>query len=88
MTPYQWIDRLKATCGFDSDYKAAQALGITRAALSNYKAGKRASFEETVSLKLAKLIGEKPEVVLLDQFAEQAKTPAARAALKRFCILC
>lgn len=88
MTPYQWINRLKATCGIDSDYKAAQALGITRSALSNYKSGKRLTLDENVSLKLANLIGEKPEIVLLDQYAEQAKTPAIRAALARFCILC
>lgn len=92
MKAYEWIERLKAKRGWESDYKAALELGMSRAALSNYKSGKRATLDENSAIKVAEALGEKPEAVLLDQFAESTKTPAARTALldaaRRLCILC
>ena len=92
MTPYEWIDVIKKKTGLLTDYKVAQTLGISRAALSNYKSGKRQTFDESTAVKVAGILGEKPEAVLLDQYAETVKTPAARTALlaeaRRLCILC
>jgi predicted transcriptional regulator len=92
MTPYQWILKIKEKHGLDSDYKAAQLLGVTRGALSNYKVGRRLSLDETSAVKVAELLGEKPEAILLDQYAETVKEPAARTALldtaRRLCVLC
>ena len=92
MKAYEWIELLKAKKGWESDYKAAQELGLSRAALSNYKHGKRQTFDEPAAIKVAILLGEKPEAVVLDQLAEQTKTPSVRTALlaeaRRLCILC
>ena len=92
MKAYEWIELLKAKKGWESDYKAAQELGLSRAALSNYKSGKRQTFDEPAAVKVAILLGERPEALVLDQFAEQAKNPSVRTALlaeaRRLCILC
>ena len=92
MTPYQWIDAIKSKTGLLTDYKVAQALGISRASLSNYKNGKRQTFDESTALKVAGILGEKPEAILLDQYAETVKTPDARTALldaaRRLLTLC
>lgn len=34
------LDRAKASAGIDSDYRLAKAIGITHAAISNYRVGK------------------------------------------------
>ena len=90
MKAYEWIQQLKLKNGWDSDYKAAQELGLTRAALSNYKVGRRTSLDESAAVKVAKLLGVKPEGLLLDQYAESVKEPLARAALlaeaRRLCV--
>ncbi len=92
MKAYEWIERLKAKRGWESDYKAAKELGLTRAALSNYKVGRRVCLDESAAVKVAELLGEKPEAILLDQYAETVKEPAARTALldtaRRLCVLC
>lgn len=92
MKAYEWIQQLKLKNGWDSDYKAAQELGLTRAALSNYKVGRRQTFDESTAIKVAGILGEKPEAILLDQYAETVKTPSVRTALlaeaRRLCILC
>lgn len=92
MKAAEWIDRAKKANGWDSDYRAAQALGLSRNAISNYRGGLRPTFDEETSIKVAAALGERPEAVLLDQYAERTKTPEVRAALldaaRRLCILC
>lgn len=92
MKACEWIDRVKTQNGWKSDYKAAQELGLSRAAISNYRGGARLTFDEETSIKVAKSLGERPEAVLLDQYAERTQAPEVRAALldaaRRLCILC
>lgn len=92
MKAADWIDRAKKMHGWASDYKAAQELGLSRNAISNYRGGLRLTFDEDTSIKVAEALGERPEAVLLDQYAERTKTPAVRTALldaaRRLCILC
>lgn len=80
MKASEWIDRVKAVKGIESDYGAAKVIGLSRQSISGYRNGKF-TFDEESSIKVAHVLGEKPEVVMLDQFAERTKNPAARNAL-------
>lgn len=91
MKASEWIDRVKKTTGIDSDYGAAKALGVSRTTISTYRS-RPSTLDEDVAIKVANVLGEKPEAILLDQFAERVKTPDLRSALlahaKALCILC
>lgn len=80
MKSSDWIDRLKAERGWDSDYRVSKELGLSRSAVSGYRNGKYTLDEET-ALKVADALGEAPEIVLLDQTMERMKTPEAKSAL-------
>lgn len=92
MNAAQWIDLVKKAQGWTSDYKAAQALEITRSAMSGIRNGHTHTLGEDTAIRVANALGERPEAVLLDQYAERTKTPEVRAALldaaRRLCILC
>lgn len=87
MRAFEWIDRAKNAAKIESDYAIAKVLGIHRATVSNYRKS-RGLLDEEVSIKVAEIIGIPPEKVLIDQLAETVKTPSAKAALERVCILC
>lgn len=92
MKASEWIDRVKKQHGWESDYRAAKELGLSRNAISNYRGGTRLTLDEDVAIKVAGALGERPEAVVLDQMAERVKTPDLRTALlahaKALCILC
>lgn len=82
MKASDWIDRIKVAKEIPSDYAAAKHLGITRGAVSKYRC-QGLTFDEDTAIKVAELLGERPEVVLLDQILERTKNDAARTALGR-----
>lgn len=81
MKASEWIDRVKKQHGWTSDYKAAQELGMSRNTISNYRGGVRLTLDEENAIKVAEALGQAPEAVVLDQYAERTKSPAVRAAL-------
>jgi transcriptional regulator with XRE-family HTH domain len=87
-----WIDRVKAAQGWESDYRIAKELGITRGALSQIRTGDSATIGEETSIKVAKALGIDPAGIIIDQLAERSKNTAVRATLSRvaasLCILC
>ncbi len=87
-----WIDRVKTAKGLPSDYAAAKALGLSRFTVSGYRKRPDATLDEDSAFAVASVLGELPEAVLLDQYAERTKNPQTRAALldaaRRLCILC
>lgn len=87
MRAYEWIDRAKNAAKIESDYAIAKMLEINRATVSNYRRS-LGLLDVEVSVKVAEIIGIPPEKVLIDQLAETVKTPSAKAALERLCILC
>lgn len=91
MKAAEWIDKVKAARGWESDYRVAKELGFNPNTISNYRATPR-TMDEKIAIKVATALGEKPEAVLLDQFAEQVKDQAISSALhkvaKQLCILC
>lgn len=88
MHAYQWIEKVKEKHALKSDYAVAKITGLGRTAISNYRRGTRITLDENAALKVASALGEKPETILLDQFAETVKTPSAQSALRRLCALC
>lgn len=92
MKASEWIDRVKKQHGWESDYRAAKELGLSRNAISNYRGGTRQTLDEDVAIKVAGALGERPEAVVMDQLAERVKAPDLRASLlahaRALCILC
>jgi predicted transcriptional regulator len=80
MKAFEWIDRVKSERGIASDYAAAKLLGISKQAISTYRA-KGSTLDEEASIVIAKELGISPAGVVLDQTAERTKTPEIRAAL-------
>lgn len=80
MKAIDWIDRAKSITGITSDYGIAKALGLSRQTVSGYRS-RLSTLDEDASIKIAQVIGARPEAVILDQAAERVKSPEARAAL-------
>lgn len=80
MKASDWIDRVKTQAGITSDYGVAKALGLSRTTVSKYRST-TPTLDEDTALRVAEALGEAPEAVLLDQYAERTKSPAVRAAL-------
>lgn len=91
MKAHEWIDRVKSVRGWDSDYRVAKELGLTRSAVSNYRTQGTTLNDDTAS-RVADALGERSEAIIIDQMAERAQLPAVRAALsdaaRRLCVLC
>lgn len=83
MKSKRWLELAKKKSGLQSDYKLAQAIGMTRGAVSHHMTGKITILSDEACERVAELTGEKLEVILADQHAEQAKSPALRAAWKQ-----
>lgn len=80
MKASEWIDRVKLERGWESDYRAAQELGITRSLVSQYKTGKVITLDSDVTLIVAEALGIDPVEVLADQAMEKSKNDKARSA--------
>ena len=91
MKAFEWIDRVKIAQGIESDYAAAKLLGISKQAISTYRA-KGSTLDENASIIVASTLGLAAAGVILDQAAERVKAPEIRSALlaeaSRLCILC
>lgn len=81
MKAAEWIDRAKKARGWESDYRAAQELGVTRSAVSKYRSAATATLDDDVAIRVAEAIGVNPAGIIIDQAAERQKSPAIREAL-------
>jgi len=92
MKASQWIDRVKVEKGWESDYRTAQELGITRGGMSQIRTGESLTLREDTAIKVAQVLGLNPAGIIIDQVAERSKDDAVRATLSRvavdLCILC
>jgi len=86
-----WIDRVKAVHGWESDYRVAKELGLSRSSVSGYRS-KTPTLDEETAIKVAAALGVDPAGIIIDQMAERQKSPEVRATLHRvassLCILC
>lgn len=81
MKASEWIDRVKLARGWESDYRAAKELGLSRALVSKYR-GPTSTFDEETAIKVAEALGADPAGIIIDQVAERAKNPAVQSALR------
>lgn len=79
MKAADWIDRVKAAKGWESDYRVAKTLGFNPNTISNYRAH-GTPMDESIAIKVADALGEKPEIILVDQMIERSKSDVARTA--------
>lgn len=80
LTTVDILDILKDQLG--SDYKTAKALDIDTARIS-YLRHKGGCFTDEQALKIAEIIGVKPEVILFNMVAERSINSPAFDLLKR-----
>lgn len=78
MNTIEYLDAVKSRSGITSDYALAKVLGVTQAAVSNYRVG-RSRIDDDVALTIAQLLGINPLIVIAAANAERAKTPEQRA---------
>lgn len=83
MKASEWIDQLKVARGWESDYRAAKELGVSRNTISNYRSKPDATMDEDTSIRVAQALGAQPELILVDQVIERSKNDEARSALQR-----
>jgi predicted transcriptional regulator len=83
MKAAEWIDRVKRERGWDSDYRVAKELGVTKAAVSNYRTSPNTTLREDVAVRVAEALGEEAEIIIIDQALERARSEPARAVLTR-----
>ena len=80
MKASEWIDRVKTQRGWDSDYRVAKELDFKANTISMYRSG-RGVMDESIAIKVAKALGTKPELILIDQLAERTKDDGAKEGL-------
>lgn len=92
MKAADWIDKVKAARGWESDYRVAKELGFSRNTIGNFRAGRNQSMDEETAVKVAQALGVDPAAVIIDQVAERSKDPVISSALhqvaRQLCILC
>lgn len=81
MKAAEWIDRVKLARGWESDYRVAKELDLGRQTVSTYRSRPDSTMDEDTAIKVAGALGEKPELILIDQAHERARSEAARSAL-------
>lgn len=91
MKAAEWIDRVKAKRGWDSDYRVAKELGLSRATVSKYRT-RTPTLDEESAVKVAGALGMNPAGIVIDQLIERSNSPEVRSTLskevERLCILC
>jgi len=72
-TTQDFLDAVKSKVGIESDYKLAQTLDVSRAAISKYRNNGDSLSDET-ALKVASVLEIEPIMVIAAIHAEKAKT--------------
>jgi hypothetical protein len=78
MKTVEYLNEAKRCLGIESDYALAKALQITRSSISLLMNGKTTLADET-AIKVAKIIGKPPGLVVAASHAEREKNPEVKA---------
>lgn len=78
----EYLDAVKIRLDLPSDYAAAKALGVTRAAVSKYRLG-HASFDDTTALRVAEILEIQPFEVIAAANVERARDTETRSLWER-----
>ena len=71
------LDRAAKKLPTESDYSIANALGVSRAAVSKWRSG-RNHMADTAAMKLAEILGEPTDPILALVAADRTSDPAAK----------
>lgn len=85
MKAAQWIDLVKVYRQWESDYRTAKELGLSRNTISMYRS-RTPTMDEETAVVVADALELDPATVLLDQVAERSKSQAVREALAEYCV--
>ncbi|CAE6822245.1 helix-turn-helix domain-containing protein [Paraburkholderia nemoris] len=77
-TTVEYLDAVKAKLDLPSDYAAAKALGVTRAAVSRYRNG-IGTFDDLTAARVADVLGIEPIEVIAATNYERSTDERARA---------
>lgn len=77
-----YLDELVDSGTVKNDSDTARRIGVTRAAVSDWRTGRRAP-DDDQAVKLTELLGKDPGELLAECGAARAKTPATRQAWER-----
>lgn len=80
MNTIQLLERFKAYFRLNSDYQAAQKLGIPPQTIGRWRKG--GTVDDLYAVKMAELLNLNVGAVLAEIHAERSKCPAAAAALR------
>jgi hypothetical protein len=78
MKTNNYLDAVQAKLNISSDYGLSKALGISRQAVSHYRAGK-GSFDDSVARRVAHILKMHPGTVVLDMHIERTKDTEGRS---------
>lgn len=73
-----YLNAARSHLGLRSDYALAQALGLRKSTIGNYRSG-RNNFNDAIAMRIASAAGVRPESVLLAMQVERASNDEARA---------
>lgn len=77
MKTSEYLDAVRAKIGAPSDYALQKPLGLSKQQLSKYRKDLD-FFSDEVAIRVAGILGTKPEMVMIDMHRERAKTPETR----------
>ena len=72
MQTNSYLDAVQAKLNISSDYALSKALGVSRQAVSHYRAGK-GSLDDSVARRVAQILDMHPGTVVLDMHIERTK---------------
>jgi transcriptional regulator with XRE-family HTH domain len=73
-----YLDRVRTKLNLSSDNALAKALGISRQAISNYRA-ERGSLDDDVAQRVAAILEIHPGIVLIDMYTERTKNAETKS---------
>jgi transcriptional regulator with XRE-family HTH domain len=78
----EFLDKSKACAGIESDYRLAKVIGISHAAITNYRHDKNLPDEKVIQ-KLCELTGDDPDVISALFQSRRARTEEGRVLWMR-----
>lgn len=81
-TTIQYLDAVKRKLKLPSDYAAAKALCVTRAAISKYRRGV-STFDDLTAVRVSEILEIEPMEIIASCNAARTRDKEARAVWKR-----
>ncbi len=79
----RYLNELKKKTGIESDYGLANALGVSRQRVSNYRQD-LCSFDNDMALRVGEMLGVNPMLIIADVEAEKSKDEERRKTWENF----